>query len=181
MTTTAFPPTLHSLRPGLVLTLLALLFGFGLGGVFGAAESSLKGSLKASADAVIETTYSGDAAKAKAVVDKSWSYLKRAHMHGGGMGSAALGLILLLAALPGCPRRRSLASMLLGAGALGYPVFWLLAGFAAPGLGGTDAAKASLAWLALPSSGAFLLGTVLTLVHVVVAPAPVGEVICGDP
>ena len=34
-------------RIGLVLSLLTILFGFGLGGVFGAAEKKVKGHLKA--------------------------------------------------------------------------------------------------------------------------------------
>jgi multisubunit Na+/H+ antiporter MnhB subunit len=50
-------------------------------------------------------------------------------------------------------------SIALGIGALGYSVFWLWAGFRAPGLGSTGAAKESLAWLAMPSSGIFVLAT----------------------
>jgi hypothetical protein len=38
------------------------------------------------------------------------------------------------------------------------------AGFRAPALGGTSAAKESLAWLAIPSSGLFVLATVAVLV-----------------
>lgn len=153
---------LRELRIGVTLALLALLFGFGLGGVFGAAEDDLKAHLKGSAQAVLATAYEGDAAKADAVAKKSWSYLKRAHMHGGGMGAAALALILLLAALPSCRKLRKATAILLGAGALLYPVFWLLAGFNAPGLGSTGAAKEGLKILAVPSSGAFLLGTLGT-------------------
>jgi hypothetical protein len=143
----------------MALTLAGFLFGFGLGGVFGAAEASIKGTLKASADAVLDTVYAGDAAKAKAVVSKSWSYCKRAHMHGGGMAAAALAMILLLAAMPACGRYKFAASTMLGIGALGYPLFWLLAAFRAPGMGSTGAAKESLAFLALPTSGCFIAGT----------------------
>ena len=52
-------------------------------------------------------------------------------------------------------------------GALGYSVFWLLAGLRAPGLGGTGPAKESLAWLAFPSAGLLLLGVVALIVLVV--------------
>ncbi len=48
----------------------------------------------------------------------------------------------------------------LGAGGLGYSVFWLWAGFRAPALGSTGAAKESLKWLAIPSSGLFVAATV---------------------
>ena len=47
----------------------------------------------------------------------------------------------------------------LGGGALGYSVFWMWAGFIAPGLGSTGAAKESLRWLAMPSAGALMLAT----------------------
>lgn len=159
---------LRTARWGALLALLTVLFGFGLGGVFGAFEGPLKADLVAGAEAVKETAYKGDAAKMKAVVDKSWSYYKRAHLHGGGIGAAALGAILLLSALrrPGPLARRGV-SLLLGLGGLGYALFWLLAARRAPGLGGTDAAKESLEWLAVPSAGALLLG--LTAVVVLVA------------
>ena len=42
--------------------------------------------------------------------------------------------------------------------ALGYPLFWMLSALRAPGMGGTGAAKESLQWLALPSSGLCCLG-----------------------
>lgn len=151
---------LQRMRHGIALVMLAFLFGFGLGGVFGAAESKVKDSLQASADAVLEGVYKGDRTKVAAVLAKAWSYCKRAHMHGGGMAAAALAMILLLACIPGCSRSKQATAGMLGFGALGYPVFWLLAAFRAPGLGGTGAAKESLAFLALPSAGCFLLGTV---------------------
>ena len=119
---------LRPLKVGIILTLLAFLFGFGLGGAFGAAEDSIKGKLRRDGEAALETVYGGDEAKMDKVVSKSWSYLKRAHMHGGGMAAAALALILLVATLPGSESPRKLTALLLGGGSLGYPMFWLLAG-----------------------------------------------------
>jgi hypothetical protein len=146
-------------RWGAMLALVTILFGFAFGGAFGAFESQLKGGLAARAEAVRDSVYQGDAAKMKSVLDKSWSYYKRAHLHGGAIGAVALGAILLLAALrrPGAHLRRGVA-LATGLGGLGYSVFWLLAARAAPGLGGTDAAKESLSWLAVPSAGLLLLG-----------------------
>lgn len=155
---------LRPLKLGVILTLLAFLLGFGLGGAFGAAEDSIKGRLRRDGEAALQTAYGGDEAAMDKVVSKSWTYLKRAHMHGGGMASAALAMILLLATIPGAEAARKLTAFLLGAGSLGYPAFWLLAGLKAPGLGGTGAAKEALQWLAIPSAGAFLLGTTMTLV-----------------
>jgi multisubunit Na+/H+ antiporter MnhB subunit len=57
-------------------------------------------------------------------------------------------------------------------GGLGYSLFWMWAGFRAPGLGGTAAAKESLKWLAMPTSGAFVLATAAVLVLVVVNVLP---------
>ena len=51
----------------------------------------------------------------------------------------------------------------LGAGSFGYSLYWMWAGFRAPGLGGTGLAKESLKWLAMPSSGAVVLCTGVVL------------------
>ncbi len=154
---------LNPLLIGFVLVLCALLMGFSLGGVFGAAEGSIKGTLKASASAVVATVYEGDQAKADAVVTKSWSYLKRAHLHASSIGAAALAMLLLLALLGPPTRATQLVALALGLGAVLYPLFWVLAGFKAPGLGGTGAAKDALEWLAIPGAGFVLLGTLGTL------------------
>jgi hypothetical protein len=142
-----------------VLALFTIVYSFVLGGVFGGAEETLRGSLKASGEAVLGPVYGGDAAKLKTVLDKSWTYCKRAHLHGGGIGVAVLGALALLAALSRpAARVRAGIALALGLGAVGYSVFWLLAARAAPALGGTDLAKESLSWLAVPSAGLLLLG-----------------------
>lgn len=164
--TTSFPDRLRPYWPALFLSMLALLYGFGIGIVFGAAEDVMKQTLKDDAKAALVDKYGGDEAKAKAVVDKAWSYQKRAHLHAGGLGASSLALVVLLALAckPSLVTRG--AGVLLGVGALGYPVYWMVAGFAAPGLGGTDVAKEAYAWLGMPTSGAVVVGTVITLVVV---------------
>lgn len=164
-----FGDRLRTCRWGVVLTLVTVLFGFGMGGAFGAFEDAFKSGLTERAEVVRDTVYGGDPAKMKSVVDKSWSYYKRAHLHGGGIGAAALGMVLLLAALrrpkPIIARGVALG---IGLGGLGYAVFWMLAARAAPGLGSTDAAKESLSWLAVPASGLLLLGLVSVIVLTVI-------------
>lgn len=64
----------------------------------------------------------------------------------------------------------SLISVVLGAGGLGYSVFWIRAVFRAPALGSTGAAMESLKWLAMPSSAGFVLATVAVLIAVLVWP-----------
>ncbi|MCC6524305.1 MAG: hypothetical protein IT373_16725 [Polyangiaceae bacterium] len=154
-----FISRLRASRWGAMLALLTILFGFGFGGAFGAFEDSLREGLTARAEVVRDTVYQGDTAKMKSVVDKSWSYYKRAHLHGGAIGAVALGSILLLAALrrPPVLARRGVA-LAAGLGGLGYSLYWMLAARAAPGLGGTGEAKESLAWLAIPSAGLLMLG-----------------------
>ncbi len=126
---------------GVFLSVSAIALGFVMGGIFGAAEDKIKVSLENKAIAVFETIYQNDAAKKESTVKKSWDYLKRAHMHWGAIGSAGLScvIVLVLFCKPGfCVNS---AALLLGLGAIVYPLFWLMAGLYAPELGGTGAAK----------------------------------------
>ncbi len=159
-----FIARLRPALPGLLLAVLTLLFGFGLGIVFGLNEDAIKSQLKASAVAGKDTVYRGDDAAIKAVLDKSWIYMQRAHLHAGGIGTAALGLIFLVGALGTSAGLTRAIALALGLGGLGYSVYWMWAGFRAPVLGGTGAAKESLKWLAMPTSGAVLLATIAVAV-----------------
>ncbi len=164
-----FPQRLRDSRYGVTLAALTILLGFSLGGVFGAFEDSLKSDLTERAKTAPAEVYAGDAVRMKAVTDKSFNYYKRSHLHGGAIGAAALGLMLLLALLrrPNAMVRQA-CSLALGAGGFGYSLFWMLAARAAPSLGSTDAAKESLGWLAIPSAGLLLLGLTAVLVLTVV-------------
>jgi len=55
---------------GVIFALLAVMFSFVMGGMFGAAEDKLKGTLNDSGKAVLETVYQNDAQKMDAVVKK---------------------------------------------------------------------------------------------------------------
>lgn len=167
-TSPSFNQSLRTATLPLILTVLTLLFGQGMGIVFGLNEDAIKSHLSDSAAAVRETTYHADDAAIKAVLDKSWTYMHRAHLHAGGMGTTALALIVLLCLMSPPPRVLWGTGVGLGGGGLGYAVFWMWAGFRAPGLGGTGAAKESLKWLAIPSSGAFVLATTTVLVVLIV-------------
>jgi hypothetical protein len=160
-------PDLIPLAPGAILALCSILFGFLLGGSFGAAEESVKDRLRASADAVFETVYEGDSARRDAVVSKSWVYLKRAHLHGGAIGAAALASIVLLSLLGKPGRMEKLSALAFGAGSLVYSSFWLAAGLQAPGLGSTHDAKEALGFLAIPGAGLCILGVLGTTVSLI--------------
>jgi len=165
--TTQSNENLKPLLPGAILALVSILFGFLLGGLFGAVEDTIKGQLRASADAVIDTVYEGDEARRDKIVAKSWSYLKRAHLHGGAIGAAALAAIVLLGLMGGVGTLERVSSFALGGGALLYAVFWLIAGFMAPGLGSTSEAKEALNFLAIPGAGLCLLGLAGTLLSTI--------------
>lgn len=151
--------SIQAALPGLVLAVCTVLFGFAMGGIFGLNEDLIKDRFAASAAAVTATVYRGDAAAAEPVIAKSWDYMQRAHLHGGAIGTAAIGMIVVLLLIGTAPRTIRILGLALGAGALGYSVFWMWAGFIAPGLGSTGAAKESLRWLAMPSAGAVMLAT----------------------
>jgi hypothetical protein len=150
---------LRAALPGLAVAVFTVLFGFAMGGIFGLNEDVIKDRLAASAAAVTATAYNGDATTAEPVIAKSWEYMQRAHLHGGAIGTAAIGMIVVLMLVGTAPRTMRILSLALGIGGLGYSVFWMWAGFIAPGLGSTGAAKESLRWLAMPSSGAVMLAT----------------------
>ena len=154
---------LQPLAPGLLLALLAVLFGFGLGAAFGAAEDTLKRGLQERGEAVLESAYGGDEAAMTKVVKKAWVYYKRAHLHANALGTTALAAILLLALVgPPGPVER-LGAIAFGAGSLLYGVFWLLAGAWAPGMGGTHEAKEALGFVAIPGSALCMVGLFVTI------------------
>lgn len=163
-TSESFTAGLRTASLGLALAVLTILFGQGMGIVFGLNEDVIKSRLKASASAVRDTVYKGDDAAIKAVLDKSWVYMQRAHLHAGGMGTTALALIVLVGLLDASRRWTMAVGLGLGAGGFGYSVFWMWTGFRAPALGSTGLAKESLKWLAMPSSGAFVVATITVLV-----------------
>jgi hypothetical protein len=156
----------------MLLGVITLLFGFSLGVVFGLNEDVIKSRLTASAAAAPPAVYHGDAVAIKAINDKSWAYMQRAHLHAGSLGVVALALTMVLVLLETAPTVARIISLALGVGGLGYSVFWLWAGFLAPGLGSTGAAKESLSWLAIPSSGLFVAATAAVAVLLVMSLRP---------
>jgi len=171
---------------GTFFALLTILYSFAMGAGFGLFEEKFKDHLKAEAEKVKDTAYKvevvapapgqTDAEKAKAaevheanvkakmkkVTDKSWVYLKRAHMHASGLGAIALAICVFLGIVSRCGFCKFVGSLFIGLGALGYSTFWMLAGLTAPGLGSTGAAKEALFYLAQPSAGLCVVGLLLT-------------------
>jgi hypothetical protein len=158
------------IKPSIIGTLLALvtiLYSFGMGAGFGLCEEEIKDYLKGEAAAVKDTVYKGDEVKMKKITDKSWVYLKRAHLHAGVLGAIALAVALLLGVLNSCSLCKFIGSTCLGLGALGYSVFWMLAGATAPALGDTEIAKEALVWLAQPSAVLCIAGLLFAMMALI--------------
>jgi len=153
--------------PGLLLAVLTLLLGFGLGITFGLNEDGIRAGWKSSAMAVRETVYKSNDAAIATVNERAWRYMLRAHLHAGGLGASALGLIGVLVLIGAAPAATRAISLGLGAGGLGYSGFWMWAAYRAPLLGSTGAAKESLWWLAMPSSAIVVLATAAVAVLLV--------------
>ncbi len=164
-----FTEILLPVKYGLLFALLTLVYGFGLGGTFGAFEENIKEHLKNNAREVLTTTYNGNEAKMKKITDKSWVYFKRAHLHVNGLGTASVILIILVSFLPISNKVKSINAVFLGVGSLGYSLFWMFAGLKAPGMGSTGLAKESLAWIALPSSGLCIVGLIMIVALVIIS------------
>lgn len=154
---------------GLLLAVLMILFGQGLGIVFGLNEAAIKSRLKASAVEVRDTVYRNDDVAIKAVQDKAWIYMQRAHLHAGAMGGNAPGLIILVVLLGTSPHIATATTIAARRRRFGLLSLLAEAGFRAPSLGGTTPAKESLERLAMPSSGAFVLATVTVIFRLIAA------------
>jgi hypothetical protein len=152
---------MRPLLPGYVLALLAIIVGFGLGVAFGSNEEAMKADLASKAHAA-RHLYADEAA-VKKVLDKSWTYYQRAHLHASSLGTTALVLITLVGLL-GIPKRLAVAiGIALGLGSLGYGLFWLFAGMAAPMLGSTSLAKASYEWLGAGAPALLMISVFVVL------------------
>lgn len=153
---------MRGMRVGALLSLLTLLLGFSLGAIFGLFEDALKEGFEQMPVQTLASEADPQAA-AERLAGRSWSYLKRSHLHANGLGTSALVMILLSVGMTSGAGLKRLTAYLLGIGALGYSTFWMLAAFRAPALGGTDLAKESLTWLAMPTAACCLVGLALAL------------------
>jgi len=124
---------------------------------FGCCEESIKKNLNISAQKAMTTKYDGNQAKVDEIVKKSWTYMKRAHLHSQTMGVISIAFSLLVAWLAYPAKAQLTISLLSGFGSLGYGLFWMLAGYMAPGMGSTGAAKESVGLIAQVSGGAFFV------------------------
>jgi hypothetical protein len=145
---------------GLALAMIAILFGGAMGLGFGCCEDSFKDTFKNNASAVLAEKYKGDQSLADKVSKKAWVYMKRAHLHSQTMGVISIVFSLVAAGLVFPAKLQIGISILGGLGSLGYGLFWLLAGFLAPGMGSTGAAKEAIGLLAQGSAVSFYIAAI---------------------
>jgi len=145
------------IKLGLVFAMLAILFGGLMGLGFGCCEDYFKNTFKNNASSVLEEMYATDQSKADKVTKKSWVYMKRAHLHSLTMGVISIVISLIAAGLAFPPLLQTVISLLSGLSSIGYGLFWLMAGFLAPSMGSTGAAKETVGLLGQVSTLSFMI------------------------
>jgi hypothetical protein len=145
---------------GLIFALLSLFCGMLHGMAFGAKEESIKASLRDVAKS--SPALSGSKKKVKKAVRSGWKYLKRAHEHFMGLGTAGLALIIFIAISPAKDIIKTAVSTIVGAGMFLYPLFWTLTGIKTAEVG-AHAAKESLELLAQAGAGLSFIGLLGTI------------------
>lgn len=116
-----------AVKIGLLLVMLALVFGIVMGVAFGVAEDSFK-SYIADGVAAHATVHDGKSA------DKIWRYAQRSHFHATGISAFSIGLVILIMFSTLKARMKSLAATLVGLGGL-YPLSWFTMFLLAPSIG----------------------------------------------
>lgn len=142
---------LKVIKIGLLITLLSLVFGIGLGIVFGAKEEVFKNYI--SQNIQENPTVHDDKSK-----DKIWRYVQRAHFHSTGIAAYSLALLLIILVSKMKENAKRLSSTLIGVGTL-YSFSWYLMFYLAPTIG-RDAAHSHILTESIVyiSTGAFLIG-----------------------
>ncbi len=141
-------------RPGILLSMLVLLFGIGMGVAFGVNEDGFKDYI---AEGIAAHPEQHEANSPK----KIWRYAQRAHFHATGVGAFTLALIMVTAFSSLSPRLKTFTSTLIGAGGL-YSLAWFSNFWLAPTIGRHAAHEALITQLFVyVGVGALLLGMLL--------------------
>lgn len=155
---------MSKIRPmiwGLALSVIALISSFSAGMYMGVFEDSIRAGWKAGAKAGTDPT------QLQTLLDIAWTCLIRTHLHWGALGAASLGMscIFMLVKVPDWYKR--IASILLGLGAIIYPLAWLYVANHLVAIGG-ETAKANAHWIAVIGISCMMLGTLAVLASLVI-------------
>ena len=118
---------IKTVKIGLFLVMLTLIFGIGLGVVFGVIEDSVKSY-------ITEGVAAHPAVHDEQSSSKIWRYAQRAHFHATGIAAFSIGLLLLIMHSSMGGRLKRAAAFLVGLGGL-YPLSWLTMFILAPSVG----------------------------------------------
>jgi len=117
----------ETVKSGLFLVMLTLVFGIGLGVTFGVIEDSVKSYITEGVAAHPEVHDEQSSAKI-------WRYAQRAHFHATGIAAFSIGLILLVMHSSLGPGLKRVSAVLVGLGGL-YPLSWFTMFILAPSIG----------------------------------------------
>ena len=118
---------LTTVKAGLFLVMLTLIFGIGMGVVFGVNEDAVKSYITEGVAAhpdVHDDQSSG----------KIWRYAQRAHFHATGIAAFSIGLLLLIMHSSLGRKLKAVAAVLVGLGGV-YPLAWFSMFILAPSIG----------------------------------------------
>lgn len=142
---------LNTIKIGLALVLIGLVFGVGMGILFGVNEDVFKSYIAQGIAANPEVH------NAKSP-DKIWRYAQRAHFHATGIAAFTLGLVILVMFSSLKPAYKKASAILLGLSSF-YPLSWYAMFWLAPSIGGGPAHAHMLTeFLAYTGVGGLLLG-----------------------
>jgi len=118
---------IKTVKIGLFLVMLTLIFGIGMGVVFGLVEDSVKSY-------IAEGIAAHPAVHDKQSSGKIWRYAQRAHFHATGIAAFSIGLLLLLMHSSLGRKLKMAAAVLVGLGGM-YPLSWFTMFILAPSIG----------------------------------------------
>lgn len=118
---------IYTVKVGLFLVMLTLVFGIAVGTVFGIAEDAVKSYIS-----------DGVAAHVELHDDKSnskiWRYAQRSHFHATGIAAFSIGLVVLIMFSSLQQKLKKFSAILVGLGGL-YPLSWFSMFILAPSIG----------------------------------------------
>lgn len=118
---------LKTVKLGLAIVLVGLLFGVGMGIVFGVNEDLFK-------DYIAQGIMANPNVHDTKSPDKIWRYAQRAHFHATGIAAFSLGLVILVMFSTLKPNYKKASAILLGLSSF-YPLSWLNMFLLAPSIG----------------------------------------------
>ncbi len=117
---------LTSVKYGLALVMMGLLFGIGLGVAFGVNEGFFEAY-------VAQGIAANPAVHDSKSQEKIWRYAERAHFHATGIAAFSIGLLLVVVASSLAERFKKIAAVSIGLGSF-YSLAWLSKFLLAPSL-----------------------------------------------